>query len=231
MAIELINIGRIANDGTGDDLREAFAKVNRSLEELDLRIDDKTEGLNVGSGIGKVFRRRDGYNLEFKSLLGSAGLNVINNETNVTLELDTSIVNLGLVGDNGSFTRTLGQNVTLRGGNGITTTANGVDNSVTIDVSGGLLENESLPALNADLAANNNSILNVNTLTATNIESLVYDIDIRELGNIYVDFDFGEVTTQANTTNFLDYIKINVDVDMGTITAPDSANIDIGTIA
>jgi len=28
MAIQTINIGNIANDGTGDDLREAFIKVN-----------------------------------------------------------------------------------------------------------------------------------------------------------------------------------------------------------
>ena len=39
MAVQLVNIGRIANDGTGDDLREAFIKINQSLEDLDLRID------------------------------------------------------------------------------------------------------------------------------------------------------------------------------------------------
>ena len=70
MAIELVNIGRIANDGTGDDLREAFSKINRSLEELDLRIDDKTEGANVGGGTGEIFRRRDGYDLQFKTING-----------------------------------------------------------------------------------------------------------------------------------------------------------------
>ena len=31
MAIQSINIGSIANDGTGDDLREAFNKVNAKL--------------------------------------------------------------------------------------------------------------------------------------------------------------------------------------------------------
>ena len=30
MAIQTINIGTIANDGTGDDLREAFVKVNNT---------------------------------------------------------------------------------------------------------------------------------------------------------------------------------------------------------
>ena len=37
MAIQRVNIGTIANDGTGDDLREAFVKVNNNFTELDIR--------------------------------------------------------------------------------------------------------------------------------------------------------------------------------------------------
>ena len=32
MAVQTINIGNAANDGTGDDLREAFIKVNNNFE-------------------------------------------------------------------------------------------------------------------------------------------------------------------------------------------------------
>ena len=42
MAIQTVNIGTIANDGTGDDLREAFVKVNNNFSELDLRAPEKT---------------------------------------------------------------------------------------------------------------------------------------------------------------------------------------------
>ena len=35
MTVQLINIGNVANDGTGDDLREAFIKVNDNFEDLD----------------------------------------------------------------------------------------------------------------------------------------------------------------------------------------------------
>ena len=90
MAVELVNIGRIANDGTGDDLREAFIKINRSLEDLDLRIDDKTEGLNLGTGAG-VFKQRTGYNLEFKSILGSNDITVTNNPNEIVLSIDTGL--------------------------------------------------------------------------------------------------------------------------------------------
>ena len=41
MAIQTVNIGTIANDGTGDDLREAFVKVNNNFSELDLRQPEK----------------------------------------------------------------------------------------------------------------------------------------------------------------------------------------------
>jgi len=45
MAISLINVGQIANDGTGDDLREAFIKINQNFEELDLRDDEQTTAI------------------------------------------------------------------------------------------------------------------------------------------------------------------------------------------
>ena len=41
MTVSTINIGNIANDGTGDDPREAFIKVNNNLE-LDARKPEQT---------------------------------------------------------------------------------------------------------------------------------------------------------------------------------------------
>ena len=34
MAIQNINVGLAANDGTGDDLREAFIKINQNFQNL-----------------------------------------------------------------------------------------------------------------------------------------------------------------------------------------------------
>lgn len=39
MAIETINIGAVANDGTGDPLRTAFDKINNNDSDLDTRVD------------------------------------------------------------------------------------------------------------------------------------------------------------------------------------------------
>ena len=49
MAIQTINIGTVANDGTGDDLREAFVKVNANFAELAARNPEATTGVNLGA--------------------------------------------------------------------------------------------------------------------------------------------------------------------------------------
>ena len=46
MAVQTINIGNAANDGTGDDLREAFIKVNNNF--ADLEAVQVTDGLSLG---------------------------------------------------------------------------------------------------------------------------------------------------------------------------------------
>ena len=50
MAIQSINIGSIANDGTGDDLREAFNKVNANFTDLDskLSVAEGSDAENLG---------------------------------------------------------------------------------------------------------------------------------------------------------------------------------------
>ena len=73
MPIQTINLGNYANDGTGDDLRTAFLKVNANFELVGGTL-GIINGENVGSGTG-VFKRRDNDNLtlEFKSLTSEDG--------------------------------------------------------------------------------------------------------------------------------------------------------------
>ena len=69
MAIQDINIGSLANDGTGDDLRTAMQKINSNFDELDLRNDEATTGSNVGTGGNEVFKQKTNYNLEFRKII------------------------------------------------------------------------------------------------------------------------------------------------------------------
>lgn len=66
MAIQTINLGSYANDGTGDDLRTAFQKVNANFASLTTTINVATAE-NIGGGVG-IFKQKSIANLEFKSL-------------------------------------------------------------------------------------------------------------------------------------------------------------------
>ena len=74
MAIQTINIGTLANDGTGDDLREAFIKVNQNFEDLDLRAPESTTASNLGNVGEGVFHQKAGADLQFKKLVSGANI-------------------------------------------------------------------------------------------------------------------------------------------------------------
>ena len=84
MPIQRIEIGGYANDGTGDDLRTAFNKVNANftLLDSDAQIND---GATVGTGT-TVLKGKTGTILQFKSLTST--------DTSVTLTATDNTVNL-----------------------------------------------------------------------------------------------------------------------------------------
>lgn len=118
-----INLGNYANDGTGDDLRTAFDKVNQNFASLDTEF-NILGGVNLGSGTG-IFADRNGINLEFKTLTSTDHtVQITNTSTTVNLHANTSLVN--------DSTPTLSANLSLAGynitGPGDTqTTVNGIN--------------------------------------------------------------------------------------------------------
>jgi len=78
MAIDPINVGLIANDGTGDDLREAFIKVNNNFDDVDVRLQTLTDvtGRNLVEGSGfNVFTEKQDNELLFRIYPGGQGNN------------------------------------------------------------------------------------------------------------------------------------------------------------
>lgn len=65
-----INVGRIVNDGLGDDIRTAFQKINGNFDDYENLIDIalSRDANNVGHG-AKVFKEKRDNILEFKTLL------------------------------------------------------------------------------------------------------------------------------------------------------------------
>lgn len=83
MPIQLINLGGYANDGTGDDLRAAFLKVNANFTLLDSAA-QINNGANLGSG-ANVFKGKVSTTLEFRSLTST--------DNSVTLTSTANTVN------------------------------------------------------------------------------------------------------------------------------------------
>lgn len=85
--LQTIKLGTYPNDGTGDDLRTAFQKVNDNFAEISANA-NIANGTNIGSGIG-IFAQRNVANLEFKSLTSTSGSVTITSTPN-TVNLDAS---------------------------------------------------------------------------------------------------------------------------------------------
>lgn len=249
MALQTINIGQFVNDGTGDDLRTAFEKVNANFNELNLLQGQNNTASNVGVGSG-IFKEKIGVDLKFKSISAGNGvaLSITSNEIVVTnVQSSISEVNADVGTINASSP---GESITIAGGTNISTEVSGTTltiNSLTD------LSTDLSPSLSADLNSNSFSINNVNEMTAKTITStdfygrfngafigtltgnqvgnsygLLYDIDIREHNRLLTTFDFGTIfSTPSNT---IELILSFLDVNMGTFTAPSFTSIDGGTI-
>ena len=90
MAIQTINLGTYANDGTGDDLRTAFEKVNANFASLTTSINVATAS-NIGNGIG-LFKTKNVADLEFKTLTSTdSSISFTSNTNTVDISVNTSV--------------------------------------------------------------------------------------------------------------------------------------------
>ena len=84
MAIKTINVGNVINDGSGDDLRTAFVKVNDNFTELYNRQGQDNTASNVGTGQG-LFKEKLGVDLKFKSIVAGGGITLTPNTNTLTI--------------------------------------------------------------------------------------------------------------------------------------------------
>lgn len=231
MAIQYINTGTIANDGTGDDLRESFTKINNNFEELDLRIVEETLIENLGSvGQGIWGGKNDGIN-GFKRLVAGNNVNLTSTANTITINASDALDQVVMVSDNGTLTIERGQTMRVRGGDGTITKVNGQDLTIELDTAGIVIK-DTTPSLGGDLNANNKNITGANTISANNfnggLNGLVYGYDVREFGPYLSGFDFGGI---RNTySNALEFIMNRVDLDFAAITPASGDNVDLGFV-
>lgn len=234
MAINDINIGSIANDGTGDDLRTAFDKINNNFTELDTRFPKETTGINLGNIGEGIFVSADQGELSFKKIVAGSNISIASAANNITISSTGGLDSLLIVSDSGSITVERGQSLSISGTDGIQTRT--IGQNLIVEATDGVLAADGDPTLSATLNANNNNIIDAGTVTATQfngpLEGLVYGVDVRTIAGFYNDFDFGEIIV-PNYTSIIEWLQREVDVDFGTYVAPGLVfgTVDGGTFA
>jgi hypothetical protein len=238
MTISTINVGNIANDGTGDDLRQAFVKVNNNFAELDERAVPQNNAVNLGTGTG-VFYTKEGGTLNFRSLIAGANMSLTSDGTSITITNNGNIAvrtdgnTLNLSGASRQFG--------INGGQNITTSLAGNNVTVAINPSNLVFQDKN-PILGGSLNANSLSINNINTLSATTVNTTtvnatsfngsltgtVNGINVTELNRIISNSDYGLISDNITTT--VELLFRSAIIDYGTITAPSPLRSDYGSI-
>ena len=212
MAVQTINIGNIANDGTGDDLRVAFSKINSNFTDIDSRVAVAIDAENLGSGEG-IFYVKDSNILEFKSLVAGDNVTLSSTANDITINAADAINSIQFNADTGNLNFVGDDALNILGGQNIDTTF--TNNTLSIDIVGtDLVSQDPSPTLSGVLNAatndiNNVNILTVNTITANtsitapNYVGNVHDIDLRfyeqALGRTLFGADFGSFEIEATS--------------------------------
>lgn len=239
MAVQLINIGQVANDGTGDDLREAFIKINQNFEELDLRDDEQTTASNIGAIGEGVFAKKLNYDLQFKKLVPGTDVTLSATDDQITINAAGGLKSLLVVSDNGSIILQETAGLNIQGGNGIETSIS--DDTLTIEYTGLTdVVNDATPQLGGNLDAQGFAINNIGNIDANNftgsftgnlagnVTGLVHGIDIRDIDRYFQNFDLGNIRT--NYQSAIEYLIANVDIELGDFDNPNPNVFDFGLL-
>ena len=233
MTISRINVGNIANDGTGDDLRQAFVKVNNNFTELDARVVPQNNAANLGTGTG-VFYTKEATTLNFRSLIAGDNMSLTSDGTSITI---TNNGNITVRTDGSTLSLSgAGRQFGINGGQNIDTSLSGSNVTVAINATDLIFQDKN-PSLGAALDANEFNINDVGTLNATAVNATsvvgaltgtVNGVNVSELDRIVSGADYGLISD--NITTSIELLFRATTIDYGSITAPSSLVSDYGTL-
>jgi hypothetical protein len=199
--VNLVNLGTFPNDGTGDDLRTAFEKINNNVV---LTVENLGEGAPLF--VGKSYNA-----LEFRSIISSnENLTITHNGETVVLTVPDSIKNV-----QGDPEPKLGGDLDLNGYD-IIGEGNFIGNVIGTVSS---IENHGIEDLG-----------NVSTDVPNVGDVLIWTgNEWKPRTGVSNDFDFG-VLGQSIKNPLELYLQFSV-IDLGTITAPTTNVIDLNFIS
>lgn len=223
MALQKINIGNIANDGTGDSLRIAFDKVNKNFLDIEARSTVQNTVENLGSGAG-VFYNKENNVLYFKSLVGGDNINITESTTEITIN---STENFTIQSDNNAVNISgTGKFFGVKGSSNINTTLSGQDLNITVDGTN-LVALDPNPQLSGNLDVNNNNIVNANNVSSTTFTgNLVGTVNGVNINETLFNLDLGGII--PNVTTGTEYVIAFTNIDYGSFITPADINSDFG---
>jgi hypothetical protein len=221
--ILLPNLGTLANDGLGDDLRSAFTKVNNLFRDLYNELG--VIGVNIGDG-AEIFKQKTLAELELRTIKGSSNITVTQNENDIEISSPLQNVFSQIVTSNGTVVATSPSTIlTLEGGDNVIVTRSGT--TITIEAA-------PINTLTSDLELNGFDIngtgnININgNIAANNYEGNVVGYSAESIARGVFDVDFGFVN--GTVENGLQFLFSNIDFDFGTLTYPSETELDLGNI-
>jgi len=237
MAIQTINVGNIANDGTGDDLREAFIKVNDNFTDLNSRIQQiPLTASNIGTTGEGVYADTVNNTLQFKKIVPGQNTTITANNETLTINSTGGMGSFLVLTDNGSLRVDDSNYLGLEGRQNITTTATNGTVFVDLDATN-LVQQDTNPRLGGPLNADQNNIVNADTIAAGsflgNLTGLVHGVDIRDINQYFdQDWDFGP-TINRTYNSLIDLVLNEYTVDLGGLIGDTVAdvNINLGPIS
>lgn len=166
MSIQYVNIGTNPNDGTGDDLRSAFLKVNDNFQLLATIGGETNIGANLGGGTGQLYAGKTNETLNFRTLAEGPGITLVQ-DGNVIRISNTTVAPASIskiYDDLGNFYQAQlpGASFKILGAGLVTTQV--IGNELTI-TGGFTLVNDLSPKIGANLDLNGHNIIGTGNIT------------------------------------------------------------------
>lgn len=235
----LVDVGNVANDGSGDDLREAFIKINENIIYVAGRIGTAVGGTNIGSVGEPVLKEVVDAEFHLRKINATGNLHISTVNDVITVEfkpnsdvdfLGHNITNAGTVtatGFSGPLTGTVTGdvtgNVTGNAGtvtNGVYTTGTYNNPSWITGLAGSKISGNITASLTGNVTGNVTGQIRTTTSNAY--------VDVSELESRINIFDYGVINPVF--TDPVRYTLYAIGTDMGTFNNPSEFGIDAGTI-
>jgi hypothetical protein len=242
MSMQYVNVGRIVNDGTGDDLYSAFTKINNNFSNIDFISPQNNTASNIGTGVG-IYKEKIGSDIRLKTLVNGPGISITSEDADLIISNTNNSITT-IQADTGEFVSpSLSSTIYIKGGDNITTTVQG--NNIVINSNSSLVS-DTAPSLGGNLNLNGHNITGSGTISAShfygplngnvtgnlvgnvsgnlsgNVFGNVNGVNVSELANNTYNFDFGYIKQPNIDSNidFINWLKYNLSIDLGSFSNP-----------